>query len=122
MELVLQWTGRHAAALQRALRDTNESFAERLGVAVRTVAAWNADPGIVPRSEMQAALDTALEQAPEAARKRFALRLDAAPAPAVEPPAEGAEVVPALVAEVALLQARVDHLQEQLARLTGVSL
>ncbi|MFH0244432.1 hypothetical protein ACGRHY_18910 [Streptomyces sp. HK10] len=122
MELVLQWTGRHAAALQRALRMSNERFAEHLGVAVRTVAGWRARPDIVPRGELQDVLDTALEQAPEASRQRFALLLEAAPAPAAEPPAEGGGVVPALVAEVALLQARVDHLQEQLARLAGASL
>src|SRR2546423_1670825 len=38
MELVNAWTGRTACALQRALRLTNEAFADHLGVAVRTVA------------------------------------------------------------------------------------
>jgi len=51
---------------------TNEAFAERLGVAVRTVAAWHAQPETVPRAEMQAALDTAYEQASNAVRQRFA--------------------------------------------------
>jgi 8-oxo-dGTP diphosphatase len=32
------WTGRTACALQAALRLSNESFAEHLGIAVRTVA------------------------------------------------------------------------------------
>ena len=38
MEVIASWTGRHADALRQALRMTNESFAEHLGVAVRTVA------------------------------------------------------------------------------------
>jgi 8-oxo-dGTP diphosphatase len=55
------------------MRLTNELFAERLGVATRTVAGWHADPAIVPRTEMQAALDTAYEKAGEQVRQRFAL-------------------------------------------------
>jgi len=35
-------TGRAACALQAALRMSNEAFAEHLGIAVRTVAAWQA--------------------------------------------------------------------------------
>jgi 8-oxo-dGTP pyrophosphatase MutT (NUDIX family) len=50
---------------------TNEAFAGHLGVAVRTVASWHAEPNIVPRAEMQAALDTAHEKAGEAVRRRF---------------------------------------------------
>lgn len=71
MVVVEQWTGQRACLLQAALRATNESFAHRLGIAVRTVAAWHADPALVPRSEVQAILDTALEQAPAAAVERF---------------------------------------------------
>jgi 8-oxo-dGTP diphosphatase len=52
---------------------TNEGFAERLGVNVRTVAGWHADAEIVPRAEIQAALDTTLERAGEAVQRRFAL-------------------------------------------------
>lgn len=44
VDVVDVWTGERASALQRALRLTNESFAERLGTAVRTVAKWNASP------------------------------------------------------------------------------
>src|ERR1022692_4502725 len=51
---------------------TNESFAERLGVAVRTVANWRGRPDVVPAPATQAILDTALAQAPELARDRFA--------------------------------------------------
>lgn len=52
---------------------TNEAFANHLGIAVRTVATWHAQPDIVPRPEMQQALDTILERAGETVRRRFAL-------------------------------------------------
>lgn len=71
MDVISEWTGRTANALQAALRMTNEVFAGRLGVAVRTVAGWHADPGIVPRTEIQAALDTVYEGAGEAVQLRF---------------------------------------------------
>jgi 8-oxo-dGTP diphosphatase len=49
MDVVSSWTGARADALRRALRMTNEVFAEHLGVAVRTVAYWRARPGSVPK-------------------------------------------------------------------------
>jgi 8-oxo-dGTP diphosphatase len=61
---------------------TNDRFAEHLGVAVRTVAGWHSAPDIVPRAEIQAALDTAYERAPASVQRRFGLL--ARPAPAVE--------------------------------------
>lgn len=68
------WTGQLAGALRRALRMTARDFAEHLGAAVRTVAAWEAaDSDIVPAPAMQAALDTMLADAPEHARARFTL-------------------------------------------------
>jgi hypothetical protein len=63
MDSVSVWTGRTACALQAALRLSNESFAEHLGIAVRTVAAWHHKPTLKPKSEMQQLLDTAFEQA-----------------------------------------------------------
>jgi hypothetical protein len=59
MGSVSVWTGRTACALQAALRLSNESFAEHLGIAVRTVAAWHQKPTLKPKSEMQQLLDTA---------------------------------------------------------------
>ncbi len=41
MDLVTGWTGRAACDLQAALRMSNESFAEHLGIGERTVAAWH---------------------------------------------------------------------------------
>ncbi|MBQ1165271.1 NUDIX hydrolase, partial [Streptomyces sp. A73] len=55
-------------------------------VAVRTVATWHKDPTIVPRSEIQQALDTLHEKAPESARRRFA-RLFRPPVDEVQPQA-----------------------------------
>lgn len=73
MDVVDTWTGRTACALQAAFRDTNEAFATRLDVAPRTVANWHKDPELVPRTELQAALDTTFERAGEAVRRRFSL-------------------------------------------------
>ncbi|MEU6442488.1 NUDIX hydrolase [Streptomyces sp. NPDC047046] len=75
MDVIERWTGGHACMLQSALRLGNEQFAAHLGIAVRTVAAWHADPAVVPRREMQQLLDTVHEQAPPGARQRFALLL-----------------------------------------------
>ncbi|GES27888.1 hypothetical protein San01_03750 [Streptomyces angustmyceticus] len=71
VDVIDVWSGRHAVALQAATRSTNEEFARTLGVAVRTVAAWHADPAIVPRREIQRALDTALERVTPAEQRRF---------------------------------------------------
>jgi len=57
---------------------TIREFAEHLGVAVRTVAKWEAlGLAIVPVPVMQAALDTVLARASDEAKARFSLRLDA---------------------------------------------
>jgi len=66
------WTGKDATALRRALRMTADSYAGLLRVAPRTVAAWAADPSIVPRAAIQRQLDDLLSQAPAGARARFA--------------------------------------------------
>ncbi|MEV6975172.1 NUDIX hydrolase [Kitasatospora sp. NPDC093806] len=73
MDVIEVWSGRYACLLQSALRLTNEAFANQLGIAVRTVAAWHADPSVVPRAEMQQLLDAAHERASGSARQRFAL-------------------------------------------------
>jgi hypothetical protein len=52
---------------------TNESFAEYLEVAVRTVAYWHQRPTMVPRPAQQAALDAGLERAPDRVKAQFAL-------------------------------------------------
>jgi hypothetical protein len=75
MEQVQLWTGLTACALQAALRMTNESFAARLGIAVRTVATWHQKPDRVPSAEIQQALDTTLERAGQGAQARFTRNL-----------------------------------------------
>lgn len=70
---VVTWTGRTACALQQALRMTNDAFADHLGVGVRTVASWHSSPTIVPRAEIQSALDTAYERSSTSVQRRFSL-------------------------------------------------
>jgi hypothetical protein len=61
---------------------TIEAFAEHLGVAVRTVAKWEAQgPKIVPTAGIQEVLDTALERATASQQSRFQMLLDERPVP-----------------------------------------
>ncbi|MFC6080739.1 hypothetical protein [Sphaerisporangium aureirubrum] len=71
------WTGRKAGILRSALRLSVEAFAHHLGIGVRTVAKWDAEPDIVPQPSMQQVLDLTLEQAAETAKARFALLMEA---------------------------------------------
>src|ERR1700678_508697 len=73
MQVVASWTGGRADALRQALRMTNESFAEHLGVAVRTVAYWRKRPETVPQPAMQEALDTVLERASDRTKAQFSV-------------------------------------------------
>jgi tetratricopeptide (TPR) repeat protein len=73
VEMVTGWTGRDACALQSALRMSNQAFAAKLGIGLRTVADWHEKPDMRLRPETQQLLDTALAQAPTAARERFAV-------------------------------------------------
>ncbi|MFD5384306.1 NUDIX domain-containing protein [Streptomyces sp. NPDC127074] len=75
MDVVETWTGRTACLLQRAMRMTNEAFAERLGISERTVSRWHANPGMVHRTEAQQILDIAHREAGEDVQRRFALLL-----------------------------------------------
>src|SRR5882757_267356 len=101
MTLIDVWTGRHAAALQKALRKSNEAFAEDLGVATRTVANWNSRPSARLVTETAQILDTALGRASEDAKKTFAgilgLSDDAATAAAIPAAAQPLRVVIAVV-------------------------
>lgn len=94
MDVVEAWDGRLATELQRALRETQEQFAHRLGVSVRTVGKWHANPDDELRPDMQQILDTALAMAKEDVRRRFSL-LTRAPAPA--PQAQAFRVAVAIV-------------------------
>lgn len=70
-DVVLEWSPADACRLQRALRLTNEAFADRLGSAVRTVAKWHANPLMRLTLEMQQALDVMLIQASADEQERF---------------------------------------------------
>jgi transcriptional regulator with XRE-family HTH domain len=72
MTVIDQWTGRHARALQAAMRLTSEAFAEHLGISPRTVAKWRKRPNMVPSAQLQEALDTSLHLASPEAQTRFA--------------------------------------------------
>ena len=72
MQVITSWTGGQADALRRALRMTNESFAEYLGVAARTVAYWRKNPEITQTPKIQDILDAALERASDRAKAQFA--------------------------------------------------
>ncbi len=71
--MVTGWTGRTACALQSALRMSNESFAERLQIGVRTVAVWHQNPQVTPRPAIQQLLDATLTRASADAKERFAV-------------------------------------------------
>ncbi|MGL5828718.1 MAG: NUDIX hydrolase [Angustibacter sp.] len=93
-----RWTGRDAAALQSALRLTNEGLADKLGVALRTVSTWHARPDVQPRAEIQQALDTVLARASGTERARFEyVRGQATEVPADAP--ESLRVAVAIVAD-----------------------
>ena len=81
MTAVTHWTGQEARALREALRLSIRDFADRLGVASRTISNWeSAGTEIRPRPDMQAVLDTALARASGPERDRFAyLVLDGGP-------------------------------------------
>ncbi len=82
-DLVQIWSGCHADSLRQALRMTNESFAEHLGVSVRTVAYWRRREDMIPTPAMQEILDTALDKAPQRAKDHFwRLQAGCAKAPA----------------------------------------
>ncbi|MGH3481272.1 MAG: helix-turn-helix domain-containing protein, partial [Nocardioidaceae bacterium] len=54
---------------------SNDAFAAHLGIAARTIAMWHQLPDRVPNSEIQQALDTALERAGDGAKARFSKSL-----------------------------------------------
>ena len=121
--VVTVWSGREARALRTGLRMTIESFAEHLGVAVRTVAKWEAQgPKIVPTAGIQEVLDTALERASPAQQSRFQMLLQESPVPdervshAMEHPA-GVDLV-----TVARLRQRVQDLDARYDRSPSISL
>ncbi|MGP3924753.1 NUDIX hydrolase [Streptomyces sp. 8N616] len=104
MDVIEVWNGQYACTLQAALRMTNEAFATHLGIGIRTVAAWHADPTIIPRAEIQQLLDSVYEKASPAVRQRFQLLVassstadDTAPTTVSTPEAQALRVAIAVV-------------------------
>jgi len=85
--VVTAWTGRTACALQAALRLSNQGFAAKLGIGVRTVVDWHEKPGSQPSPETQQLLDTTLARADAGTAERFAV-LTGQPVPAPSIPAD----------------------------------
>lgn len=72
MNEVVRWSGRETRALRMALRLTVRDFAERLGVAERTVGKWEAGgTSVHPYTQCQAALDTLLNRSTSDQLARF---------------------------------------------------
>lgn len=71
MDSAQEWTGRTATALRKALRMTADRFADRLGVAPRTVLYWASHPETVPRGSIQEALDEVHNRAAPRTRVRY---------------------------------------------------
>ncbi|MGI5499382.1 transcriptional regulator [Lentzea sp. CA-135723] len=88
----VDWTGETASALQHAMRLTHEAFAEHLGIGVRTVASWHQKPDTKPRADIKSILDTALEQAPDDVKARFAKLISGGPLDLPTGAAEDAEL------------------------------
>src|SRR5262249_3611218 len=76
MTTVYRWTGREAHMLRTATSETMREFCERHGVSTNAWQGW--DTGgvdLIPTREMQRVLDTALAQADDDAKARFAQAL-----------------------------------------------
>ena len=130
MQVIASWTGGHADLLRRSLRMTNESFAEYLGVAVRTVAYWRQRPETVPKPAIQETLDAAVERAPDRAKAQFAVLAehgkgtDRAESPGVPDPRTVVPAASSLPAARAVPRQRIppDDIDDLLADLTVTSI
>ena len=130
MPVIATWTGGDADLLRDSLRMTNESFAAHLGVAVRTVANWRKQPGIIPKQVIQEALDTALERAPGRAKAQFALlaerdrRAHRADSPGIRDPHASVTAGSSPSSALAIPRQRIppDDIDDLLAQLTVTSI
>ena len=85
MAVIEQWTGARATALRQAMRLTNEAFASKLGVSVRAVAKWSAQPHVTLSPDSQQMLDTVLDQLADQDRERFWVLVAPAKPPLLQP-------------------------------------
>ncbi len=129
-QVVASWTGGQADLLRQSLRMTCESFAEYLGVVVRTVAYWRQRPETIPKAAIQDALDTALERAPDRVKAQFALlaerggRADRVDSPEIPGPpgVVPAPSAPSAVQAVPRQRIPADDIDDLLARFTVTSI
>jgi hypothetical protein len=130
MQVIATWTGGHADLLRQSLRMTNESFAEYLGVAVRTVANWRKQPEIIPKPAIQETLDAALERAPDRAKAQFTLlaergkradRVDSVPGMPDPHPFDPAGSSPSAAQAIPRPRIPPDDIDDLLAQLTVTS-
>ena len=75
MIVITTWRGGTAHAFRLAYRMTVEGFANHLGLTVRAVAKWDAEPDIVPVMQTQQLLDFALKQSTDEIKARFSLMI-----------------------------------------------
>ena len=128
VQVIELWTGGDADLLRQSLRMTNESFAEYLGVAVRTVACWRKQPGIIPRPAIQETLDAALERAPDRAQAQFALlaerggRADRADCPGIPDPHASVPAAPSAAQAIPRQRLPADDIDDLLAHVTVTSI
>ena len=99
MTVIEQWTGARATALRHAMRLTNEGFAQKLGVSVRAVAKWSAQPDLSPSTQFQQMLDTVLGQLDDPTRQRFSMLVAPPEPPQLPPPASVSEWILLAAAE-----------------------
>lgn len=104
---IFTWHGREANALRLALRMTQEQFSEYLGPSVRTISRWSTAPAARISRETQEALDTAYDRLTVPQVRRFLHALKQG-----EERQETSPVV--MAAEMTLMQARINELQQQL--------
>lgn len=99
MTVIEQWTGARATALRLAMRLTVEGFADRLGISVRAVGKWSAQPDMTPYSQYQQILDTVLTQLDDQDRQRFWMLVAPPEPPHLSPPASVSEWILLAAAE-----------------------
>ncbi|MGW1399301.1 hypothetical protein ACWCRF_11635 [Streptomyces sp. NPDC002405] len=106
---IFEWSGQDADALRLALRMTQDQMAEQLGCATRTVARWREVKHGRVSAPIQEALDALYERLTEPQVRRFLYALKQGQAREVTSPV-------VMAAEMTLMQARINELQEQLEK------
>lgn len=104
---IFTWHGREADALRLALRLTQDQMAEQLGCATRTVSRWREAARGRISTPIQEALDAMYERLTVPQVRRFLHALKQGQPREVTSPV-------VMAAEMTLMQARINELQQQL--------